>query len=1128
MTAAPKPEFATNRPDERVADAINAHLEHLRTTWAEPPELSIATAYFNPGGYGLLADELDHPQRVRLLLGADPHVPEHRVRPLADSPNPARAARAELRKALEGHARDLKQDRDLLGFSIEADATGRRLVEWLRSGKVEVRRLEDAFLHGKAFIVTSYDEGVIAGSSNFTFAGLATNIELNLGHYQPHVVTQVREWFEHLWERSQPFDLASLYASRFEPHSPYLIYLRMLYERYGAELAAEAVAEGLPRIHLTSFQKDGLWRARRRLEERHGVLIADEVGLGKTFLAGELIRQAIEERRQRVLVIAPATLRDGPWRRFLLNYGLGVEVFSFEDLVTDKRLNPDTGYATPLAFHPPEYAMVVIDEAHNLRNPSTLRANVMRRLLAGSPPKDVVLLAATPVNNSLWDLYYLLGYFLRNDAVFADVGIRSLRDHFAAAMAMKPDDLSPEHLFDVLDAVAVRRTRSFVKRYYPNDSLIGPDGTVVTIVFPKPRVLKVVYDLDEVLPGFFDRFAHALDTPVTAGSSTDPSMLTLARYAPSRYRLSGDAEAYEVQLAGLIRSGLLKRFESSAHAFAVTCRKMAASHNLFLSVLDRGKVATGQALHDWPATDADDENIDDYVELNAEQIEDASVYDCDALRDDVERDRNLLLIWADEADAVTREHDPKLAVLVDELASIAEEAAAEGIGEQDVRDRRKVLVFSYFADTVRWIDEHLEHVVSTDSRLAPYRDRIASLSGTFGSKEDALWGFAPRTTDAPEGADEDLYDIVVTTDVLSEGVNLQQARHIINYDLPWNPMRLVQRHGRIDRIGSSHSEVFLRCIFPDRQLGDLLGLEARLHRKIQQAAKSIGTSEVLPDSASGDVVFSETRDEIDRLREGDASLFERGATGRGALSGEEYRQELRQALEDATFAARIAALPWGSGSGMAVERDGVHPGYVFCARVGDHPTSLYRYVGFPDGLDHVVLGDTLACLDYAHPPAGFDTPRHLDATTYRRAFDAWTVAKADIESSWNRAADPANLTPPVPAAMNRAAELVRNNRPPEMTVEEADRLVDALQAPYPERIVRSIRHAMGSTADPVEQVRAIATYARDLGLEPSPPPEPLPEITDDDVHLVCWLAIVPSVPETIAEQLGELPLGEKL
>ncbi len=1104
-----RPEFATNAAGNRVADAINAHLAHLRVTWAQPPELAIATAYFNPGGYGLLANELDHPAKVRVLLGADPQVPEQKVRPLGASPNPARAARAQLNRALEGHGRTLEEDRDLLGFSVEADSTGRRLVEWLRSGKVEVRRLEDAFLHGKAFIVDSHDEGVIAGSSNLTYAGLATNIELNLGQYQPHVVGQVREWFDGLWDRANRFDLAALYAARFDLHPPHLVYLRMLFERYGPELRAEAAAEGAPKIHLTSFQRDGLWRAKRVLADRRGVLIADEVGLGKTFLAGELIREAVELRRQRVLVIAPATLRDGPWRKFLDTYLLSVDCVSFEDLLADERISPDTGQGAKLKHAPAEYSMVVIDEAHNLRNPSTLRAAALRNLLAGSPPKDVVLLTATPVNNSLWDLYYLLGYFLANDAAFADVGIRSLRDHFVAAMAMNPDDLSPEHLFDVLDAVAVRRTRPFVKRYYPNDTIIGPDGRPVPITFPQPRVLKVDYDLDGVLPGFFDRFAHSLEGP-TAGADADPAALTLARYAPSRYRLDDDAEQYEVQLAGLIRSGLLKRFESSAHAFARTCRKMAASHTLLLSVLEEGHVATGQALLDWPTTDSDTEGVEDYLELNAERIEPAADYDLDALRGDVEQDQRLLLTWADEADTVTRAADPKLARLVEQIAEIAAEAEREGIGAEDVRDRRKVLVFSYFADTVDWIFEHFAEGVETDSRLAAYEDRLVSLSGTSGSKETALWGFAPRTTDAPAGLDEDLFDIVVTTDVLAEGVNLQQARHIINYDLPWNPMRLVQRHGRIDRIGSNHVEVFLRCVFPDRRLDELLGLEERLQRKIQQAAKSVGTGQVLPGSLAEEVVFSETREEIERLRDGDVVIFERGGSGRGALSGEEYRQELRQALEEESLAARIEALPWGSGSGMAIERQGAQPGFVFCVRVGDHERALFRYVGMADPAAPTVVTDTLACLDHARPVDGFDTPRVLDEKTYHEAFVAWERARTSVETDWNRAADPANLTPPVPAAMHRAAELLRTHRPPELTIEDADRLIDALQAPYPERIVRSVRAALGSSEKPVAQAREVVTFVRELGLQPSPPPDLLPEISEDDVHLVCWLAIVPS------------------
>ena len=149
--------------------------------------------------------------------------------------------------------------------------------------------------------------------------------------------------------------------------------------------------------------------------------------------------------------------------------------------------------------------MVFIDEAHALRNPETLRAAALRKLLQGRPPKALVLLTATPVNNSLWDLYYLLAYFIHSDAAFADAGITSLRDHFREAMAMDPDDLGPERLFDILDAVSVRRSRQFVKRYYPLDT-IRVGGSDIPITFPKPQVLKVPYQLDDVYPGFFDRF----------------------------------------------------------------------------------------------------------------------------------------------------------------------------------------------------------------------------------------------------------------------------------------------------------------------------------------------------------------------------------------------------------------------------------------------------------------------------------------------------------------------------------------------------------------------------------------------------------------------------------------------
>ena len=458
--------------------------------------------------------------------------------------------------------------------------------------------------------------------------------------------------------------------------------------------------------------------------------------------------------------------------------------------------------------------------------------------------------------------------------------------------------------------------------------------------------------------------------------------------------------------------------------------------------------------------------------------------------------------------SVGQDDDPNLAVLVDELAAIAADAAAEGIGQTDTRDRRKVLIFSYYADTVDWIHQHLGEAASRDERLAAYRGRIAFLSGTTGteSKEGVIWGFAPRTSDAPSGRDEDRYDIIVTTDVLAEGVNLQQARHIINYDLPWNPMRLVQRHGRIDRIGSTHSEVFLRCVFPDARLDEILGLEERLHRKLTQAAASIGVGEVLPAQEGRDTTFTETREEIERLRREDATLFERGGTTRGTLSGEEYRQELRKAIESGNR-DRIEALPWGSGSGMAARSDSGHTGYVFCVRVGDWPQPLFRYIEATE--EPTIVAETLACLDRARPTAGFDTPRTLDDDTHRGAFDAWKLARDDIVDRWNFLADKANLEPNIPATLRRAGDLLRKHPPPDLTQDKLDETIDSIIAPYTTRTTRAIRAAMATSTEPAQQVQNILQVIRDLGLQPYAPPKPLPEISADDVHLVCWMALVP-------------------
>jgi superfamily II DNA or RNA helicase len=1108
-----RPTFSTNRPErETVAEAINTLLHGMRTHLAATPQISIATAYFNPGGFNLLADELEKFGPVRLLLGADPEPQQPGVRPLSTGTG-RRGERERVRRALEGHRRKLEQDRDLIGFTTEADRAARRLVAWLRSGQVQVRRFEHGFLHGKAFIVDGPMPGVMSGSSNFTFAGLARNKELNLGQYQPEPVHRVQEWFDEMWEASASFDLAGVYEARWQPHQPWVIFLRMLQELYGAEVAEESSNRSRSRLGLTGFQSDGVWRAQRILDRLNGVIVADEVGLGKTFVAGEIIHEAVITNRQKALIVAPATLRDSTWKPFLAQMNLPATTVSYEELT---RGIDDAGQLGASLQNLDEYALVVVDEAHALRNAATRRADALRTLTEGSSPKKLVLLTATPVNNSLYDLYNLISYFVTNDAAFANSGVPSLRAYFDRAMAMNPDDLSPEHLFDVLDKVAVRRTRRFVRNNYQGDQVtIG--GVTREITFPTPRVRRVDYNLDNVLPGMFDRLATALGAGAhidenTAVPLNDPgTVLTLARYVPSRFHRSEGEEQFEQQNAGLLRSALLKRFESSAYAFQRTLDKMLASHEAFLDALAKGQVLTGDALREWSSSDSDD--LEAFImaadENLAENIRGAAEYDVPALKEAVEADYRLLTSFRDEVRSQQNGSDPKVEALVDELARVAREAEAEGINPQDTRDKRKVLVFSYYADTVSHIHSRLALAIESDERLAAYQGRIATAAGPDREgRSQVIAGFAPRT--AGGASDEDLYDLVIATDVLAEGVNLQQARHIINYDLPWNPMRLVQRHGRIDRIGSEHREVFLRCFFPDQQLERLLGLEERLQRKLKHAAAATGVGEVLPGFSGRDVNLTETRVEIDRLRREDAALFEEG--GSSALSGEEYRRRLQRHLDNPGLRDAVMKLPWGSGSGFA---RGSQPGIVFCARIGDHPQPWFRYVPLTESYAvtrdesgrPIVIDDTLACLSAADPGSP-EEPPSLDDAAYQAAYEGWACAKSHIIESWMYNADPANLTPQVPKVMRDAAAFVRRHGA--YLGEKQDDLVGRLEAPYSPRILRSFRNAINEPGSPRETVAHIADLAERLGLNPQPAPEPLPVITGDDVHLICWLAILPA------------------
>ena len=1109
-----KPAFVDNQDGNTLAGALSAVLGMPEPGPAEsdgPPEqVRIATAFFSPTGFGLIADHLARVPNVRLLLGADLAVTVPDCRKRLDE-TPVSFERRRISEGLQGMTRGLERERDQLPFNRTTGAALVKLISALNAGNLEVRRYQKSFLHAKTYIFTSMEKangqtGIFVGSSNLTGAGLTQNLELNLGRFDEPVVDEARQWFDDLWEESEPYELADLFEVVFVPRSPWDIFIRVLWQLYGDEVEEDAeVDEKLP---LTSFQKHGVARALRLIKSTGGVIVADEVGLGKTFIAGEIL-QLYQDRRQRALLICPAALRDTTWAKFINNYQLFVECLSFEQLANDAQLRdqqrPDADQEhmkRPLD----EYQLIIVDEAHNYRNPDTpTRAAALRRLLFG-PSRDLLLLTATPVNNSLWDLYHLLRFFLRQDSHLADRGILSIRGRFDEAMRQDPASLNPDILYPIIDATTVKRTRQFVKKHYAGDTITGPDGRRETIVFPEPQAISIRYGLEDRLPGFFDRLEEALD-------SDADNAIRFTRYTPDDYLYDpGEApdEGRPHAVLGLLRSGLLKRFESSSFAFCKTVDKMVREHDMFLDALESGFVITTAFMQEFSA---DDESIFEDLLLKTDNRRDASAYDVDGLREAVLRDRDLLQGLADELREITHERDPKLKALSDALVEIARQAKNEAISGNDESQKRKVLIFSFFADTVEWIRGFLEQEVMTRPELAPYRNRMAAVSGsgnmTLAARQRAVMGFAPVSMEAPTRQYADLYDVMIATDVLAEGVNLQQCRHIINYDMPWNPMRLVQRHGRIDRIGSPHDRVFLRTVFPADRLDDLLNLEQRILGKLAQAAASIGVAAPIEGAAHGTQVFTESRDEIEKLIREDASLFERGGTVGAAQTGEEYRQTLRKALE--VSGDRIQKLPWKIGSGMV---KGDRQGVFFCAVVGSDTEFERSYLRFikaddhwqPNTGDETIERELGTCLRIIECEE--NTPVWCPESLREAVYDFWEVAQDDIWKTWMKETDPANLQPDVRPLNHRVADFIRKNQPPDMSEAKMKQALDILESPWPRREEVMLRGWFESDEHKgVALTSFLVEKIIDTGLEPPGLPRLLPPITREDIELVCWIGI---------------------
>lgn len=1018
--------------------------------------LSVATGYVNLGGLEHLAVTVTDGRGVRLLLGA--------------APDPGLGADLPLSR-FELALANLSGERDLARFPPSRAAERLAAVEtWLRRPRVEVKRYLARFLHGKAYLFGDRDDprAALVTSANLTGAGMHRNLELGLVRYDVDPARTAIAWFDQLWDAAEDFktDLLDLLFPDPGLLDPQTVYLRALLELYGDEIDETAAPVPVGIVSLVPFQRDGYERARRILAQHHGVVYADGVGTGKTEIGLAFVEEYALRRGQHALVVAPKQLHRN-WTDRLAQARLPAEVLSFQQLATDEQLAPDAVTARRhLANDRDTYRLVVVDEAHALRNPDTTWYRSMARLLGGER-KDLVLLTATPVNNGLWDLYHLIMLFARHDRALAQRGITSLRDVFlhAGANERDPENLDPDVLFPVADAYSVRRDRRFIQQHYPGAHFA--DGTPVR--FPEPHLSTARYDLDAAHPDLVERMGALIGG------------MAMARYRPSAYRLDTGEAAAETTLGGLLQSGILKRLESCWAACLATVERMLAAHDAFLAAWDAGTVPSGASLSQVARAELDETGLAEWVEDTLG--DDPASLPVEAFRreyrDDVAADQARLRSMRELLAGLKPEEDPKLAL----LRQILRESPAE-----------KVAVFATFGETVAYLDRHL-----TSGDAGGERVVVIGAETDPDARTAALARFCPATVVRPDYVPPDgEVDLLLATDVLSEGQNLQQAAAVVSYDMPWNPQRVVQRNGRVIRLRSPHDDVYLTTMLPEPgDLERLLSLEATLRRKIRAASVYGMESGVLDD------VDSELREYAGRLAEGDERLLdEQWQSDPAGFAGEERRADLFRAAFEGEL-ARIRALPWGIGAafrqGAAVPSDGP-PGVFFACRT----TGGQRYWRHVEA-DRIEDrdGPILRRIDPGMAPR--EDPETFDLEAF------WVEAAASIVAEHNRRADPRFEQERIGPLQRAALEVLRD--PTVALPTGADEVEEALSAERGPLLRRALGEVLrllseGAISRDEAAVRLVRVV-QDAGLHAVPPMPPLEPITTDDIGVVCWLAVLP-------------------
>jgi SNF2 family DNA or RNA helicase len=901
------PDYIDNTPNRLLYHVLNHIIEDYGQS-----ELAIASGYFEPDVWELVGQSFPKLANFRLLLGRQPEI----ELPTNDLINLKKYYKQKLKGVLETstfNREQVQRVEDLITF-LERDATA-------------VRLYQGQFLHAKAYIFPQF---AVVGSSNFTPSGLRHSSELDMVAKSEAIARDLRDnWFEKKWAQGADFKpdlIAALEASKFgsKPWRPYDVFIKVLYEYFKERLAPHDSGEGSG-LDLAAFQQEGLHEAIRLLDLHNGVIVADAVGLGKTFIGlGLLENYLINKRRKgnipRGLVVCPAQLRSTVWEPKLQEYQVQAQILSMEELG-----RKDFNWRAYRNFD-----FVLVDESHNFRNPGTGRyRNLFRLVSTGKRTKKVALLTATPINNTLWDLYHQLMLVTKGqEDHYRDFGIGNLRGFFARV------DKGGAELFNLLEECMVRRSRQDIKKRQEAGEKVIIAGREVK--FPQRRLAAITYDLDGTYAGFYDQIA------------ADIEKLTLVAYNIEQFRKTAQEKTVVDRnnaLIGILKTLFLKRLESSLAAFEAsvvwqqefqrTFYDFLVKKNRLLDSATYRKLATlvgGSAGFEDDETDTGaaaskfDGNGAVAALVEELPVVAAKDYDTAKLKTYLEADLAVFdglierLNKIRQAEATGQIHDDKLErvkqMLADTLPASTVTAAGAGVGTYTgmvAGNKRKILIFSYYAQTARYLYESLMADATWQGQAG--QPRLALLTGrnSPAERKQIIRRFAPiansdviladaglgelsaSAAETAEQKQEEEIDILISTDVLSEGQNLQDAGVLLNYDLHWNPVRMIQRAGRIDRVGSPHPELFIYNCFPEAELERLLGLVGRLQKRIADIGRNIGNDA----SILGEVVAEKSLEEIKRLKASDRSVLQELEEEEAALlSADEMRLPLVAYLQE--------------------------------------------------------------------------------------------------------------------------------------------------------------------------------------------------------------------------------------